>query len=396
MAVIGTGLIGTSVALTAAEEGVSVYLSDRSRAAARTAAALGAGRAEDPPEPVDLAVLAVPPSRIAEVLIAAQERGLARAYTDVASVKERPERAVLARAPEPSRYIGGHPLAGRERSGPLAARAGLFRGRPWALTPHRLTSRAALDRGLELAELCGAAPVVMRSREHDEVVALTSHVPHLLASVMAARLRDGPAGVPLLAGQGLRDVTRIAAGDPRLWSDILRSNAAAMAGVVTELRADLARVAAALAALAEDQDASHEAGHDQGVRTLEDLLARGAAGLAGLPRRPGVGPPAPQAALRILVPDRPGELARLLAAVAALGIAADDVTVEPAQPAQPAQTAQTAQTAGTAETVEPAEAAEDSGLQVRVPVPATDAERIGAKLGADGWERAAAESVPAR
>ncbi|MFS7879391.1 prephenate dehydrogenase [Streptomyces asiaticus] len=388
MAVIGTGLIGTSVALAATGQGVSVYLSDRNRAAARTAAALGAGRAEDPPEPVDLAVLAVPPSRIAEVLIAAQARGLARAYTDVASVKAGPERAVLARAPEPARYVGGHPLAGRERSGPLAARAELFRGRPWALTPHRLTSRAALDRGLELAELCGAAPVVMRGREHDEVVALTSHVPHLLASVMAARLRDGPAGVPLLAGQGLRDVTRIAAGDPRLWSDILRSNAAAMAGVVNELRADLARVAAALDVLAEEdvlaqkdvlaeedvpaQEAAFAedggAGHDQGVRTLEDLLSRGVAGLAGLPR-PGAGPPAAEAGLRILVPDRPGELARLLGAVAALGIAVDDVAVE---------------------------AAEESGLRVRVPVPTADAERIGAKLGADGWERAsAAESVPA-
>ncbi|MFE2179543.1 prephenate dehydrogenase [Streptomyces sp. NPDC059455] len=369
MAVIGTGLIGTSVALAATGQGVSVYLSDRNRAAARTAAALGAGRAEDPPEPVDLAVLAVPPSRIAEVLIAAQVRGLARAYTDVASVKAGPERAVLARAPEPSRYVGGHPLAGRERSGPLAARAELFRGRPWALTPHPLTSRAALDRGLELAELCGAAPVVMRGREHDEVVALTSHVPHLLASVMAARLRDGPAGVPLLAGQGLRDVTRIAAGDPRLWTDILRSNAAAMAGVVRELRADLSRVAAALDVLAEEDVSAEDdyGGHDQGVRTLEDLLARGVAGLAGLPR-PGAGPPVAEAGLRILVPDRPGELARLLGAVAALGVAVDDVAVE---------------------------AAEESGLRVRVPVPTADAERIGAKLGADGWDRAPAESVPA-
>ncbi|MGW7691587.1 prephenate dehydrogenase [Streptomyces asiaticus] len=362
MAVIGTGLIGTSVALAATGQGVSVYLSDRNRAAARTAAALGAGRAEDPPERVDLAVLAVPPSRIAEVLITAQARGLARAYTDVASVKAGPERAVLARAPEPARYVGGHPLAGRERSGPLAARAELFRGRPWALTPHRLTSRAALDRGLELAELCGAAPVVMRGREHDEVVALTSHVPHLLASVMAARLRDGPAGVPLLAGQGLRDVTRIAAGDPRLWSDILRSNAAAMAGVVKELRADLTRVAAALDVLAEDDDG----GHGQGVRTLEDLLARGVAGLAGLPR-PGAGPPVAEAGLRILVPDRPGELARLLGAVAALGIAVDDVAVE---------------------------TAEERGLRVRVPVPTADAERIAAKLGADGWDRAPTESMP--
>ncbi|MGP3953251.1 prephenate dehydrogenase [Streptomyces sp. 7N604] len=364
MAVIGTGLIGTSVALAASRQGVSVYLSDRNRAAARTAAALGAGRAEDPPEQVDLAVLAVPPSQIAAVLIALQGRGLARAYTDVASVKAGPEQAVLSRAPEPARYVGGHPLAGRERSGPLAARAELFQGRPWALTPHRLTSRAALDRGLELAELCGAAPVVMRSREHDEVVALTSHVPHLLASLMAARLREGPAGVPLLAGQGLRDVTRIAAGDPRLWGDILQSNAAAMAGVVKDLQADLSRVATALDVLTEADDG----GRTQGVRTLEDLLARGNAGLAELPR-PGAGPPVGEAALRVLVPDGPGELARFLGVVAVLGICVDDVAVE---------------------------AAEESGLSVRIPVPATDAQRIEAKLSADGWDTVPGELVPGR
>ncbi|MFJ2833630.1 prephenate dehydrogenase [Streptomyces sp. NPDC087263] len=364
MAVIGTGLIGTSVALAASRQGVSVFLSDRDRAAARTAAALGAGRAEEPRQPVDLAVIAVPPSQIAAVLIALQGRGLARAYTDVASVKAGPEQAVLSRAPEPARYVGGHPMAGRERSGPLAARAELFRGRPWALTPHRLTSRAALDRGLELAELCGGVPVVMRSRGHDEVVALTSHVPHLLASLMAARLCDGPAEVPLLAGQGLRDVTRIAAGDTRLWGDILQSNAAAMAGVVKELQADLSRVATALDVLAEADDG----GWAHGVRTLEDLLTRGNAGLAELPRQ-GAGRPVGDAVIRVLVPDGAGELDRFLGAVVVLGIAVDDVVVE---------------------------GAEESGLSVRIPVPAADAERIGAKLGADGWDAVPGELRPGK
>src|SRR6266511_4023690 len=143
MAVIGTGLIGTSVAIAARRRGVSVFLSDGNRSAVRTAVALGAGVAQRPAEPVDLAVLAVPPNQVGTLLVELQGSGLARCYTDVASVKAEPERMALTCAPNPSCYIGGHPLAGRERSGPLAARADLFRGRPWALTPSRLTSSEA-------------------------------------------------------------------------------------------------------------------------------------------------------------------------------------------------------------------------------------------------------------
>ncbi|WP_223778393.1 prephenate dehydrogenase/arogenate dehydrogenase family protein [Streptomyces sp. 135] len=192
MTVIGTGLIGTSIALAVSGRGVRVFLSDRDPAAARTAAALGAGLARDPGETVDLAVIAVPPSHVGAVLTEAQERGLARAYTDVASVKAGPEQAALRRAPDPARYVGGHPLAGRERSGPLAARAELFRDRNWVLTPSRLTSDEAFERALELVALCAAVPVVMRSQDHDAAVAVTSHVPHLMASLMAARLTEGP------------------------------------------------------------------------------------------------------------------------------------------------------------------------------------------------------------
>ncbi|WP_202459294.1 MULTISPECIES: prephenate dehydrogenase/arogenate dehydrogenase family protein [unclassified Streptomyces] len=125
----------------------------------------------------------------------------------MASVKAGPERAALSHAPDPHRYIGGHPLAGRERSGPLAARADLFRDRNWVLTPSRLTTDDAFDRALELVALCEAVPVVMRSQDHDAAVAVTSHVPHLMAGLMAARLCEGPADVPSLAGQGLRDAT---------------------------------------------------------------------------------------------------------------------------------------------------------------------------------------------
>ncbi|MFC7730044.1 prephenate dehydrogenase [Actinomadura keratinilytica] len=175
---------------------------------------------------------------------------MARSYTDVASVKSEPENQVLASAPEPSAFVGGHPLAGGERSGPLAASADLFTGRAWVLTPSPLTSQRALDRGRELVEVCGGVPLVMPSRVHDEVVALTSHLPHVVASLLAARLLDGPEETPLLAGRGLDDVTRIAGGSSLLWSDILRANAAPVARILGDLQADITGLLAALNDLA--------------------------------------------------------------------------------------------------------------------------------------------------
>ncbi|MFD7406971.1 prephenate dehydrogenase [Streptomyces sp. NPDC059866] len=361
MAVIGTGLIGTSIALAARRRGVTVFLADRDPVAARTAAALGAGLARAPAAPVDLAVIAVPPSQVGGVLAEAQTSRLALGYTDVASVKAGPERAALSRAPDPERYIGGHPLAGRERSGPLAARAELFQGRNWALTPSRVTSPATLDRALCLVELCDAVPVVMPSQEHDAAVAVTSHVPHLVASLMAARLRDGPAGTSLLAGQGLRDVTRIAGGDSRLWGDILQSNAPAVADVLRDLHADLSRLVPALDALARPGHRDRELG----MRTLVDLLDRGILGLAGIPgTRPPTTPGDPR--VRVRVADRPGELARLVAATAGLGVAAEDADV--------------------------GAAAADS-LAVRFTVPQAVADRMVAELRKGGWSAVREDAV---
>ena len=113
-AIIGTGLIGTSVALALTRRGVAVYLTDRDESTLRTAASLGAGDVSEPPVPVDLAVIAVPPAHVATVLADAQRRGLAAAYTDVASVKADPQNAAAAHGVDQKTYIGGHPLSGRE------------------------------------------------------------------------------------------------------------------------------------------------------------------------------------------------------------------------------------------------------------------------------------------
>ena len=222
--VIGTGLIGTSAALALAGRGVAVHLADHDPEQARTAAALGAGTDEAPEGPVDLAIVAAPPAHVAGVLADAMRRGVARGYLDVASVKGGPRRELEALGLDLSPYIGTHPMSGREKSGPLAATGDLFEGRPWVLTPTRDTDTEVLNLALELVSHCRAVPVVMDADAHDRAVALVSHMPHLMSSMVAARLENAEEAAVRLCGQGIRDVTRIAASDPGMWIDILSAN----------------------------------------------------------------------------------------------------------------------------------------------------------------------------
>lgn len=321
--VVGTGLIGTSIALALTRRGIEVHLSDTDEAAARTAASLGAGRTGRPPQPVDLCILAVPPARIGAMLAEAQREGWARVYTDVGSVKALIHDAAEDAGADLSRFIGGHPLAGRERSGPLAARADLFEGRPWVLTPGPTTSRDALNQALELVSLCGAVPVVMDTEEHDHAVALISHAPHLVAALMAARLEDAREESVRISGTGIRDLTRIAGGAPELWEDILAANAPAIAEVLAAYAADLEAAVAALRALAgPDAEAAK-----RGAENLAELLRRGNAGQARIPGKHGAASFS-YTAVPVLISDRPGELARLFAAAGSVGVNIEDVRID--------------------------------------------------------------------
>ncbi|WP_433520598.1 prephenate dehydrogenase/arogenate dehydrogenase family protein [Nocardia pseudovaccinii] len=186
VAIIGSGMIGTSIALALRKQGILTYLCDRDPYAAAMAAARRGGVVGLPAAPVDIAVLAVPPSDIVAVLAECQAKSLAHFYTDVGSVKVAPTAEAERIGCDLTNYVGGHPMAGSARSGPLAASADLFRDRPWALTPLANTSPAAIDAVVELVVLAGAHPVMMTPSEHARAVARISHVPHLVASALAA------------------------------------------------------------------------------------------------------------------------------------------------------------------------------------------------------------------
>ncbi|MCX4980005.1 prephenate dehydrogenase [Streptomyces sp. NBC_00572] len=321
--VIGTGLIGTSAAIALAGRGVTVHLRDHDPARASTAAALGAGTDEEPAGPVDLVIVAVPPAHVAATLAEAMTAGLGRGYLDVASVKGGPKRELEALGLDLTPYIGTHPMAGKERSGPLAATADLFEGRPWVLTPTRDTDTEVLNLALELVALCRAVPVVMDADAHDRAVALVSHTPQLVSSMVAARLEEAEESAVRLCGQGIRDVTRIAASDPRMWIDILSANPGPVADVLSGVAADLDETVRALRSL---QSADEEKRRD-GALGVEDVLRRGNAGRSRVPGKHGAAPTVYET-VAVLISDQPGELARIFADAGRAGVNIEDVRIE--------------------------------------------------------------------
>ncbi|MGA4847988.1 prephenate dehydrogenase [Streptomyces sp. G5(2025)] len=321
--VIGTGLIGTSAALALASRGVTVHLADHDPAQARTAAALGAGTDEPPEGLVDLCVVAVPPAHVAATLAEVIRSGAARAYLDVASVKGGPRRELEALGLDLTPYIGTHPMSGRERSGPLAATADLFEGRPWVLTPTRDTDTEVLNLALELVALCRAVPVVMDADAHDRAVALVSHMPHLVSSMVAARLEHAEETAVRLCGQGIRDVTRIAASDPRMWIDILSANPGPVADLLAQVADDLDETVTALRALQSDDEEKRA----EGAAGVESMLRRGNAGQTRVPGKHGSAPAAYEI-VAVLINDQPGQLARIFGDADRAGVNIEDVRIE--------------------------------------------------------------------
>lgn len=324
--VVGTGLLGASVGLGLATRGVEVVLHDPSRTALALARDVGAGRPASPDdEPPVLVVVAAPPDVTADVVLAELAAFPDAVVTDVASVKGYVLDELRAAGADLTRYVGSHPMAGRERSGPAAAVPDLFVGRPWVVADSGESSATALLAVRALAVDLGAVPVEMEAVEHDAAVAVVSHVPQVVSSLVAARLRGASDQALGLAGQGLRDVTRLAASDPALWTSILAANAEAVRGVLRDLRGDLDVVIEALdRAAAATGPETVELG---ALATIAQAVADGNTGVARIPGKHG-GAPRTYEVVTALVPDTPGELARLLADVGDAGVNLEDLRLE--------------------------------------------------------------------
>lgn len=310
--IIGAGLIGASIGCALTAAGHRVHVRDREPAHARVAAGIGAGTTAEPLAPeVALVVVAVPPDAIAGAVTTALQEYPNAVVTDVGSVKGIVIDALMERGVDLSRYIGSHPMAGSHHAGPVTAHAELFSGRTWVVCPHPAATPATEATAVALGETCGARVVRFEAHEHDEAVAGVSHVPHLVSVAVAASLVDEVPERLELAGQGVRDVTRIAAGDPHLWNQILMANRTAISHRLREVADRLVMEAAAL---------------DQG-RPLEPYLRQGVEGTRVLPGKHGTAQ-AEYARFVVPIPDEPGALARLFADAGDAGVNIEDFSIE--------------------------------------------------------------------
>lgn len=319
--IVGTGLIGTSLGLALARHGITAHLSDNSKANLRLAVEYGAG--DDKEIEPELIVVCVPPDLTAEVVASELEKHPRAIVTDVASVKSEIQNKVAELSQDSSRYIGSHPMAGREKGGPGSARADLFFARPWVITPSESNPEVAVELIRDLAMQIGALPIVLSAQEHDRAVALVSHLPQLVASTLAARLIDGDEEQLNLTGQGLRDTARIASSDPDLWLQILSQNSSAIAPLLAKLRLDLEAL----------EDAFSNLEKPGALAKVHSLLERGNRGIARIPGKHG-GKYINYHQLTVVIDDSPGALASLLTFIGDVGVNIEDLKLEHSPGAQ--------------------------------------------------------------
>ena len=318
LAVIGTGLIGASAALAARRAGLERVTGwdpdpDALAIAAEREAVEPSGTVAEALDGVELVLVAAPvaelPAQVREVLALAPESCV---VTDVGSTKG----AVCAAAGADSRFVGGHPICGAETRGPGRAAADLFDGATWFLTPVATTAPERFRRAHAFVTALGARPVAIDPDAHDRLVAMTSHLPHVLANVLLNQTGSGriEGHDPLhAAGGSLRDMTRIGGSNPRIWVDIFLDNRAALTAALAEHRRRIEQVEGALA----DGDAGFLArwiGEASGHRRR--LLAGAFADPGALQR------------LRVHIPDRPGVLAGIFQALGAERINVEDFEMD--------------------------------------------------------------------
>ncbi|MEO8539563.1 MAG: prephenate dehydrogenase/arogenate dehydrogenase family protein [bacterium] len=250
ISIIGTGLIGTSIglALSARENRqYDIVGADRDRGNARAAKKLGAidkevASLEEAVEGAGLVVIATPVMAARSIL---QEVGKylepGVVVTDVCSTKGDVMRWAQEYLPDTANFIGGHPMAGREKSGPEAAAADLFKDATWAMTPSPRADERAVGVVLGLIETLGAHPVYIDPAEHDQYAAAVSHLPLVMSVALFRMVRDsqGWEDASLLAGPGFRDLTRLASGDPTMSRDIMMTNKEAVLHWIGRLQQEL-------------------------------------------------------------------------------------------------------------------------------------------------------------
>jgi len=261
-------------------------------------------------KPVDLVIFSTPIGALNSVLNEEFDANPKAGFIDIASVKSKVKVEVSTSKVPMSRFLPSHPMAGREVGGAESARADLFQGRPWIIDSHGVDNDV-LKMSSELIELLGGHQVDLDSTEHDKAVALVSHLPQLVASLLAKQLNGGDEAWLELAGAGLRDTTRIAGSDSKLWREIITANREALTPLLLALQSDLAQLISSL-------------GDENSVATL---ISEGQQGRARIPGKHG-GKAREYTFLPIVIEDKPGQLAALFEECAQAEVNVEDLTIE--------------------------------------------------------------------
>jgi prephenate dehydrogenase len=321
VAILGVGLIGGSIGLAAqrhADAEVCGY--DPDPVVREEALALGAISTQAPDVPnavagADVVFVAAPVSALADVVrLALDSAGADCVVSDVGSTKR-----VVSGADADERFVGGHPLAGAETAGVRHARADMFEGATWYLTPARGSTAGVLyERLHRLLASFGARPTAIDVDTHDRLMACVSHLPHVLANLLVTQaanlLGDESQRMPAV-GPSFRDSTRVAGANSAIWTDIYISNGDALIAVIDEFAGRLAEVRTALE---RRDEAAVTAWNERARADREALLGTGLAG-------------GPVHELRVSVPNRPGVIAEIALALGGAGVNIVDMALSPSE-----------------------------------------------------------------
>ena len=306
--IVGSGLIGTSIALGLVQQAIAVEMIDSDPSAQGLAKDLTGGVAVADP---DLVIFALPTSMLSQVIQREIDLNPQSTFMDVGSVKNEVVLEIKTFSGLSTRFLPTHPMAGREIGGASSARGDLFQGRSWILTPEADCAPESKELVLDLIKRLGATPIELSALEHDAAVAKISHLPQIAASLVAKQLIGTPAEWMELAGQGLRDTTRIAGSDEKLWKEIIYSNRAEISELLISLQNDLTQMIAAL------DDPSK----------IEALIAAGREGKSIIPGKHG-GKAREYSYLPIVIDDKPGQLGAIFNECAAMQVNVEDLNIE--------------------------------------------------------------------
>ena len=308
--IVGAGLIGTSIGLALKNSSIKVQMIDTDEQAQRLSNDLIKGAPVDKP---DLIIVAVPIEVNQTVVLEQLKAESSAVVCDISSVKSDLLVKVEQLSDNPENFVSLHPMAGRELTGAQAARADLFLARAWVAIKSEKSSQRALSVASDLIKICGGTAYWLSANEHDFVVAKTSHLPQVLSSVMATQLLGMSENNLNIAGQGLRDVTRLALSDPLLWSEILIHNKSAIYPALTQVIEDLTQV----------QKNLQQSNKSELVKFFND----GVKGKNLIPGKHGARE-RNYSYLSIVIDDKPGQLARIFNECAKISVNVEDLSIE--------------------------------------------------------------------